>query len=644
MPAPYALSQVSPAGIVRAAEQEIENASQSSREGPWRRGTDLYLVGQTGFGGVGGFITVCKSTDNGATWVEQDVAGRPACGGDDVLVLGLRPHLRTFNVARDGVGRTGNLLYVVYSAPGAGPVPGFLAMASFNMATDTWGAAFVSAIDVNVNVGFGPTTTQPRFNLEYRDQLNDLIALNYSMVYSITPAGVFTFLGTLGPFAAGDGCGYTTCLSRAGGQEWVHCFTEHRTVAVFPIEGWLCHQSVDLANNLSVRQNIVRIAGNAVPAGFIGSTTPGPPAQQLDALGFALGAYADSQDVVCPYMCRTFYVAGQPPVASDLVCVGMVARGVPGPSPVWSTEEFYRQIGAFAPPVGRFFNGACATRNSATSRLAVARNDWSLSQNLIGVENTGGAVWGPDLLLAVGTRTMWWPVNAIEDPGTDLGYAVKMGYGDVGGVLSPNDSDILTMWVMFGAPLPPPAPPSPPVARGGTHRMVVLVPNRFDMALGMERLAASLVKHDNPCCNPALWRNVMEVRVPANYRVFFKTAAIATPIPADGDVTILDFQVPEGYDGMIAGVFHGYTGPGFLEGNGDLEWRLLVNRTYAMQMGQMLVSLGLQRQPFLVDGGIPIQSGKHVRYIINAPNLSGGILPVNSRIFAGVEGFFYARS
>jgi hypothetical protein len=113
---------------------------------------------------------------------------------------------------------------------------------------------------------------------------------------------------------------------------------------------------------------------------------------------------------------------------------------------------------------------------------------------------------------------------------------------------------------------------------------------------------------------------------------------------AIGDVEVLNFEVPPGYDGLIAGLFNVYTGPGFQDGNGDIEWRLLINRTYAVHLGRIMVSLGGQDQPYPVDGGIFIQSGTRIRYIVNVPNLSGGILPLASQIVCGLEGLFYART
>jgi hypothetical protein len=176
------------------------------------------------------------------------------------------------------------------------------------------------------------------------------------------------------------------------------------------------------------------------------------------------------------------------------------------------------------------------------------------------------------------------------------------------------------------------------------RRMVVLIPNRFDLCLRWDGEVYHKHQPRRECCRPILWRDINWVRAPQDYIPFRRTAGIPTPLAASGDVEVLNFEVPPGYDGLIAGLFNMYTGPGFREGNGDIEWRLMVNRTYAIHLGRIMVSLGGQDQPYPVDGGIFVQSGTRVRYIVSVPNLSGGILPLASRIVCGLEGLFYART
>ena len=200
-----------------------------------------------------------------------------------------------------------------------------------------------------------------------------------------------------------------------------------------------------------------------------------------------------------------------------------------------------------------------------------------------------------------------------------------------------------TAAVYFGQGAGGGPPAIPQVSQGGFRRMVVLVPNQFDRCLEEEFQLHLRHRPRRACCQLMLWQNINWVRAPDRFTPFRKTASIPTPLPG-ADNLVLSFLVPHGYDGVIAGLFHRYTGPGFQEGNGDIEWRLLINRTYAIHLGNVLVSLGSQQRPYPVDGGIFVQSGNLIQYLVNVPNLSGGILPINSQIVCGLEGLFYARS
>ena len=197
-------------------------------------------------------------------------------------------------------------------------------------------------------------------------------------------------------------------------------------------------------------------------------------------------------------------------------------------------------------------------------------------------------------------------------------------------------------WFSVLAPPPPPGAPFQPLTQS-SRRMHVLIPNHFDQCLDRDYQLQQLIRPRKVCCSPLPYQDINWVRAPGNSIPFRKLGGIPTPLAAAGDVEVLSFQVPAGYDGLIAGLFNVYTGPGFLDGGGDIEWRLLINKVYAVHLGRVLVTLGSRQGPFPVEGGIQVQSGNRVQYIVSVPNLSGGILPLNSQIVCGLEGLFYAR-
>jgi hypothetical protein len=222
------------------------------------------------------------------------------------------------------------------------------------------------------------------------------------------------------------------------------------------------------------------------------------------------------------------------------------------------------------------------------------------------------------------------PIMDVVDPMLLVGMSGLIGGFPVAG-----------SFYWFSIAGPPGAPAVIPLA--GSRRMVVLVPNQFDRCLQEQLKGEQQFMRARTCCQQETWVDIDSVRAPKDFISRRPTGAIPTPLAISGDVEIFNFRVPTGYDGLITALFHDYTGPGFADGNGDIQWRLQVNRTYAIHLGNVLVRLGSRQQAYGLDGGIQIQSGQTLRYIVNVPNLSGGILPMATQIVAGLEILLYAR-
>lgn len=202
-------------------------------------------------------------------------------------------------------------------------------------------------------------------------------------------------------------------------------------------------------------------------------------------------------------------------------------------------------------------------------------------------------------------------------------------------------------------------PQSQPPGRGFIH----ITPNRFDACLGREyRLFQDIDRYLYSCHKKPDCFNIPErewgmddaedipTGPPPGSIPLNKQGSIVLPAPAAGDVTIFEFRVPIGFDGILLGQFHGYSfvpgGPGsnFVQGSGDIVWRISVNISrYARDSGNMTVSLGSPRSESPIPGGIWLQSGDLVRYIVNVPNLSGTLAPGRGSILAGLHGYFWNR-
>jgi hypothetical protein len=190
---------------------------------------------------------------------------------------------------------------------------------------------------------------------------------------------------------------------------------------------------------------------------------------------------------------------------------------------------------------------------------------------------------------------------------------------------------------------PPPVPPTPFSQTGGTRRMVVLVPNQYDYCLWDFLPAWRRLPKEEKCCVGDPWNLRKAMQPPEGWIPFHRSVGIATPAPVDGDVLVVDLEVPLGYDGVLRGNSHWYSGPGFVDGSGDIIWRLQTGRIYARHLGNVTVTLGRPQQTHPIRDGIWLRSTETVRYIVNVPNLSGGILIGASRIVCVLEGWFFPR-
>ena len=124
---------------------------------------------------------------------------------------------------------------------------------------------------------------------------------------------------------------------------------------------------------------------------------------------------------------------------------------------------------------------------------------------------------------------------------------------------------------------------------------------------------------------------------------FNRTGGVLTPTTAAGDTTILSFRVPEGYDGLLSGLFWGYSGTGFAQGSGDLLFRIKRNLVYLKDLSNVPFLLGSSKLPVAMTQGAFLLSGQLVSLIVNVPNLSGSIQIGSSTIFGGLLGFWWPR-
>lgn len=175
-------------------------------------------------------------------------------------------------------------------------------------------------------------------------------------------------------------------------------------------------------------------------------------------------------------------------------------------------------------------------------------------------------------------------------------------------------------------------------------------PNAFDICLSREwRLYNAIDPKALACCHKPECFNESGVKpwvdAPYGAATFNPNKAIPLPDPATIDAVVLSFRVPLGYDGIVLGQYQCYRGGGtFVEGSGDIVWRVRVNGRYLRDMGNMQFTLGSPQRLSPCPGGLWLMSGNLVEYVVSAPNTSGSLpLPGQGNILASLHGWFFPR-
>jgi hypothetical protein len=123
---------------------------------------------------------------------------------------------------------------------------------------------------------------------------------------------------------------------------------------------------------------------------------------------------------------------------------------------------------------------------------------------------------------------------------------------------------------------------------------------------------------------------------------FFVRNAVLTPSPALGDVPVVTMTVPANYVYVILAYYTVYGGTGFVQGSGDIIWRLRTGNQWAKGMGSMPFALGGLANPFTIEQYIVVRGGQTVTMYVNVPNLSGNVQVNTSYVLCGLQGWSYA--
>ena len=123
---------------------------------------------------------------------------------------------------------------------------------------------------------------------------------------------------------------------------------------------------------------------------------------------------------------------------------------------------------------------------------------------------------------------------------------------------------------------------------------------------------------------------------PPGFLPFDEQNGIALPGLGGADTVVLQFQVPDGYDGVINYISNNITGGGFVDFSGDIVWRIEADGRPIKNFENIRNQKGTIQQPRQVSP-IRIYSGQVITYVVN--HVANGALAGN--VICSCNGYYY---
>lgn len=137
--------------------------------------------------------------------------------------------------------------------------------------------------------------------------------------------------------------------------------------------------------------------------------------------------------------------------------------------------------------------------------------------------------------------------------------------------------------------------------------------------------------------NPVIAAQRPWVQEPPGSIPFDEQGAITLgPAPTPGvDQPVVRFQVPHGFDGVINFISNNVTDLAFVDGSGDLVWKILINGRPVRNFGNIIVQKGTLAQGRIISP-IRLFAGDVVTYTVQ---FAAGT--VTGQVICSLSGYFY---
>ncbi len=573
---------------------------------------------------------VFKSTDSGVTFTEQDIPGAPTGGIQDWFSSCFYPS------------SAGNILYIL-TQQGVGKFSNPLSIFSFNMATDTW---------TSIATG-GPNAGASAPNqLLARTSTGTFVAF-----YTDTSSGTGSVLAVTCSSAGVWGTPHLLQAGSLSASNFVNLMGIDNADTV--VMTW--DSQVDAQYYVATWTSGGGFSAKSVA--FPYSTPWNDNRYDLGQGWNAQGKFVAAENKIG--WCLPFF-----PTPSTIQPTMLTADMSVSP-PVFATVVVASDINA---DEDTFWTDFCISPDglTLTSMWTWQGPGPGNTPNQV-LQSTSPALVGP-----WAAESVYWD-KAVDPPVTPPPQA-----GGLNGENTPNSISVrqLSFGVRAMIGLFPvqagtdiyqgqfhlsvPAPPPPVVlSNGGGRGFVRVVLNHFDSCLGREYLLYQLINREllkcgvKPFCfcfNERDWggnfseHEEVPMGPPEGAIAFNPTGQLVLPTAASGDNVIFQTRVPIGYDGVILGQYHGYIPdptampvPFFVQGGGDIVWRLEAAGRCVRDCGIMEVSIGSLQNMAPVAGGLQVRSGNLIQYIVAVPNTSGALTPGVGNIVAGLHGYYWPR-
>jgi hypothetical protein len=134
------------------------------------------------------------------------------------------------------------------------------------------------------------------------------------------------------------------------------------------------------------------------------------------------------------------------------------------------------------------------------------------------------------------------------------------------------------------------------------------------------------------------------VEMPPEGERMQEAASVVLPLVENTDTPVLDFTMPIGWDGVATNVMMTITDPAFVEGSGDIVWRMKAGERFIPDFSNVIFQLNDLRNPHsLVGGYIRLLSLQRVQIFCSLGTGALGRLNPAARVNAAVVGWKYPK-